>query len=439
MASAVEGGASREIQVSSALWERAVQRDPVAVGILAHEMAHLAFRDGRLLRPMDELLSAARGVLGAIALIVLATAVLATVTTIAAGARGAPWGDVVMREAAVFAFTALVLLIPALANLIVRRQASLVTALVEIRADACAGLWTGGLTGLARALSADPALRASSIADVRHSLLSPELTHVSNSERIALLSDVAKLTTPKLRYFALSIALPFLVPLNPYTPLLTGGTLDQLMVTAVVVAAHVSAIAMIVLAAIALPVSLSWRQAAMLGSFLCLVTMLPRINLYEIGYLLANLAARLVLPGGFGADPATWTSVASDIAITLGGLGDKLAKASGGGLILLAVLCSSAALRGLSLLSRHARSQWPSLRGEWLWMLPATVAAIVAIASTHDEWRSPTFPPFALAAVWASLTKPAAWINLCAPELVALLVFATQIGILRATAGKSAK
>jgi hypothetical protein len=427
LASADESGASQEIQVSSALWERAVRRDPVAIGILAHETAHLVFRDGRRLRPMESIVTAARRVLSAATVGVLATAAVAGIV-FAAGANYTSLIDLAWREAAVAVFAALVLLIPFLANLAVRREAALITALIEIRADACAGLWTNGLASFARSLSQDPGLKATSLADVRHSVLSPDLTHVSNSERIALLGNTVRLATPKVRYFALSLALPFLLPLNPFTPLLAAGALDHMLVAAVVVVAHVTTVAMIVSAALALPALLSWRTAAGLAAFLCVATMLPRINLYEIGYLFTHLAAGLASPGGFGREPLTWASIAKDIATTFNGLWEKLAKASAGSLFLLAIICSAASLRALSLLAREPCSRGSRQR---LWAAPAAAAGMAAIIVTHDEWRSFEFPPFNLIENWAALAESIPWLRLCAPELTGLLVFALQAAGLR--------
>jgi hypothetical protein len=275
MASANQSGVFQEIQVSSALWERAVRRDPIAVGILAHEMAHLVFRDGYRVRLMEMVVAAARRVMGSVTVGVIVTAAVTGILLVVKS--DISWTELGWREAAVLAFMARALLIPLIANLTVRREAGLITALVEIRADACAGLWTNGLSGFARSLSQDPSVKVSSLADINHSLFSPDLTHVSNSERIALLSDIFKLATPKVRYFALSLALPFLIPLNPFTPLIEGGALDQMLVAAVVLVAHVTTVAMIVSAAPLLPNPLQ-----------------PRLDLAQLNAESANLHLKVV-------------------------------------------------------------------------------------------------------------------------------------------------
>jgi hypothetical protein len=426
MASAAEGGNSREILVSSALWERAVQGNAVAVGILAHEMAHLVFHDARMLRLLEGLAASARRVLSAVVFFVLVVAVLQSGRMLVGGARGeAPIGEVFLQQAAVFVFASLVLIVPILAMLAIRRQAALVTALVEIRADACGGLWTNGLGGFAQALSIDPDLRASPLSDLRHSLLSPGLTHVSPSERIELLRDMGRLATPKMRYFALTLALPFLLPVNPFTPLLEAGAFDFIFIAFVVVAAHVTTVGMVIAGAMALPTPLTWKRAATLAAFLCVATVLPRVNLYEIGYLLTHLAAGVVQPGGFGAEPLTRGSVSNDIAISLGGLWDKLRAASGGSAVLVAVFFSALALRSLSLLARAPQNRL--LRGPRLWGLPTICAGAAAAASAYDEWRFFSLPAGITDLITLSNSIP--WLRLCASELAAVFGFAVQTGL----------
>jgi hypothetical protein len=222
-----------------------------------------------------------------------------------------------------------------------------------------AGLWTSGLAGFARALSNDPQVKASSLADLRHSLLSPDVTHVSTAERIALLNDTVRLATPKLRYFALSLALAFILPLNPYTPLIEGGAFDHLFIAAAVVVMHVAAVSMVISSAFALNGPFGWRPVALLAAFLCIATILPKVNLYEFGYLLTNSVVRMVLPGGFGGDAQTWESIASDIATTFRGLHDKFVSASGGVIgTLIAIVCAAISLRVLSVLTRRVQPFW---------------------------------------------------------------------------------
>lgn len=429
MASATEGADSREIQVSSALWERAVRRDPVAIGILAHEMAHLVFRDARLLRPVEAIVAVGCQILRLAIRVVLSAGVLLIFSLLLGAIKEASWSKLPLQLAAVLAFWALILLVPVLGILAMRRQGALIVALTEIRADAFAGLWTNGLSGFARALAADPDVTPSSLADIGHSVLSPDLTHVSTFERIALLEDVGRLTTPKLRYLALSLALPFVFPLNPITPLLQGGALDQLFVALVVVAAHVTTIAMVIVAAAAQP--LPWRGAITLSAFLCVASALPHVNLYEIGYLLTHLSVSFVVPGGFGADPITWAGVAADIATVAGGLWKQLNDALGGRFVVLGFVFSTVSIRSLAVLAREARLRWTYEWVRWFWILPAAVGGMVAFVSTHDEWRTFAITSFNPGAYWMALTDSVPWLRSCAPELFAVVLFAFQAVALR--------
>ena len=430
LASASESGRSRVIEVSSALWERAVRRDAVAIGILVHEMAHLVFRDGRRLRPLEAIVPAARLVLKLTMAGIVATAVVAAIVS-SMESGGAPMHSLLLREVSVVAFAALVLLIPSLANLIIRRQAALITALIEIRADIVAGIWTNGLSGFAHSLAQDPSVKSSSLAEISHSILSPDLTHISNSERVALLNDTTRLATPKLRYFALSLALPFLLSLNPYTPLLASGAFDHLLVSVVAVVAHVATIAMIVSAAPSLFTPLSWSTTAKLGVFLCLVSVLPQINLFQIGYLLTHLATAIASPGGFGPDLLTPEGVLSDITIAFTGLWESLVVASGGLFFLLAAACSAASLRAQSVLARRKTSELGSRPSRRTWLAPSAVAGVVAFASVRDEWRSPEEWPFILGADWFAITSSVPWVRLCAPELASMVVLGLQTVVLR--------
>jgi hypothetical protein len=156
---------------------------------------------------------------------------------------------------------------------------------------------------------------------------------------------------------------------------------------------------------------------------------LPKLNLYEIGYLLTNSVVRLVLPGGFGGDPQTWESIASDIATTFNGLLNKLVGASGGASgTLIAIVLSAISLRVLSVLAHNVVSRWPEPSTSQLIALPSLAAGVVAIGSAYDEWRSQFFaiPPLSLAGDWTAFTTSYPWVRLCAPEVAAAFVFAIQ-------------
>ncbi|MDA9545314.1 hypothetical protein ACM43_12845 [Bradyrhizobium sp. CCBAU 45321] len=422
MASARGTGASGEIQVSSALWQRAAKRDPVAMGVLAHEMCHLLFRDDRLLRFLQAVGRTSRIVIRATIVMIMALAA-ALVILIPLGRTGAnSWTDAGLHVLAVLCFSTLFLLLPSIGLLLIKRQVSLITTLMEIRADAVGGLWTSGLSGFAQALADDPSVRASSLADLRHSLLSPDLTHLSTFERIALLKDESRLGTPKLRYFALSLALPFLLPINPLTPLWGGGVLDHSWMALTASTAHVRTVAMLIMSSRAFSKPISWKTAVSMAVFLCLASFLPRVNLYDFGYLFTHLSACLTQSGGFGSEPLTPDRIVEDILTTFASVCEKLIAASGGWMLLLALGCATVSLRALSIVARVSQPNW-----RWQWVAPSIAAGLAALLSTYDEWRSFSFPPFDLAADWIKLTKEMIWLRIAAPELAAIGIAALQV------------
>ncbi|MDA9420937.1 hypothetical protein [Bradyrhizobium sp. CCBAU 53380] len=422
MASARGTGTAGEIQVSSALWQRATKGDAVAMGILAHEMCHLLFRDDRILRLVGAVGRTSRLVIQSTMIVILALAA-ALVGLIAFGRTGAnSWTDAALHVLAVLCFSALFLLLPMIGLLLVGRQVSLITALMELRADAVGALWTSGLSGFAQALADDPSVRASSLADLRHSLLSADLTHLSTFERVALLKDESRLGAPKLRYFALSLLLPFLLPINPLTPLWSGGVIDHSLMALTAVTAHATTVAMLLVSSRAFSKPISWEMAASMALFLCLASLLPRVNLYDFGYLFTHLSAGLTQSGGFGSDPLTPVRVVQGIVTTLASVRAKLFTESGGWTLLVALGCAAVSLRALSIVARVSRLNW-----RWHWLAPSISAGLAALLSTYDEWRSFSFPPFDLAADWINLTKDVIWLRIAAPEVAAIGVAVLQI------------
>lgn len=417
-----EQGLSQSLQISSTLWDRTVRGDVVAHGILAHELAHLVYRDGRRLRPLETVITAARRILNVASGCVLATAIASAVTYLIWSYVA--FNELLWRAASVMGLSVLVLLIPVLSLLTIRRQSAFITALIEVRADVSAGVWTGGISKFGDTLANDQTLKGSSISDLRHSLISPSLTHLSNFERVKLLKEEERIGTPKLRYFALSIVLAFVLPINPYTPLFAGGSLDYLIMAAVIVAVHFAAFGMIIIAANARSDPLSWQAAGKLAVFLCTALCLPHVNMYEIGYLLTHFTAALVMPGGFGTDPTTVATLWNDIATSFYGLWTKLLDASGGFAFIVAVACSAISLRALSLLARQSYRHKAISLNTWFWFVPACAGGLVALVSTYDPWRVPESSLFDLGKQWFSVTESIPWVRLCAPGIAATILVA---------------
>ena len=134
-------------------------------------------------------------------------------------------------------------------------------------------------------------------------MFSVDLSHLTAAERIKLLSDSALLATPKLRYLFLTLLLAFIFPLNPLTPLIGGGMLDYWFMAGIVIGTHAAMIAMVIVSAAFLPSPLRWHYCVEAALALAAITVLPRVNVYEFGYVLTHWVSGLVIPGGFGTSP----------------------------------------------------------------------------------------------------------------------------------------
>src|SRR3954447_24098315 len=69
-------------------------------------------------------------------------------------------------------------------------------------------------------------MHKSTLTDRARSLFSLEVTHFSETERLEILGNPARILTPKVEYFAFSLVLVLLLPLNGLTPLFEGGIVD---------------------------------------------------------------------------------------------------------------------------------------------------------------------------------------------------------------------
>jgi Zn-dependent protease with chaperone function len=426
LAHAYDAAGGQTIEVSSGLWERVTREDPVALGILAHETAHLVFRDP----PMFRAIAVATAILRQLLRIVLGIAIAATAIVILSQmvadiASRAPAATLLDHACAIAAVAALVLIALPFSTMIVRRYSGFIVSLMEVRADVTAALWTSGLMSFATALANDPTLRRSTLTDLRHSLVSLDLTHISETERLNLLKSTDRLITPKARYFALSLALPLLVPINAATYLIEGGAFDHALVTAVVVAFQLAATSMVLIGSET--ATLSWRRALYLGLALCLVQSLPLIDLAPIGYLFTNYAIAIAMPGGLGSDPMTLPQILSDLGKTVMDVAGKIANAVGGACFPIAAIVAGLSLRATALLARRPFAGW---------LAPAVAATIVSLLSSFDTWRDPALTawPVSVAEAWSYWTLDASWLWLCAPSVAALGTLVLTLGV-RAIAG----
>ncbi len=412
-------GGHSQVCVSSALWDRVAKRDPTAELILAHELGHVVHRDWRTFRRLSVVLHGIRAALKfSKQLTVGATAVTLLLMGVAEAIHGSSLWTVARLELAGAAIAALSFLLLSVADLFLRRYASFVVALMEVRADLSAALWTVGLDGFARIFESDASLRRSTAADLRQSFFSPDMTHISESERLALIRTPDRLFTPKLRYFAWSVVLALLIPLNPVTPLMYGGAIDQVVIVATSSALYATVMAMLVLSGYSRAVT--WRRCAVLAAAVCLALASTSVNLYDIGYLLTHYSLAIANDVGLGGKPITLSEVWSDLAITAGGLGEKAIRGVSGWWLLLTLPATMALMKAVRPTVRLFR---PQPHKAALALPAATATFLTAIAAGRDESRSmlydevaATFPD-AVLGLWPYFVTT----RLALPAMVGLL------------------
>lgn len=417
-----------QVCVSSALWDRVSKRDPTADLILAHEMGHVVHRDWRTFRRVSIALHGIRATLKFSKRITLgASFAIIGLICISGAIHGESLWSSVRLALATAAIAALCFLLLAISDLILRRYASFVVALMEVRADLSAALWTVGLEGFARVLEADATLHRSTASDLRQSFFSPDMTHISESERLALIRTPNRLFTPKLRYFALSVILALLIPLNPVTPLLFNGAVDHLVIVTTGAALYATVMAMLVLSGYSL--ALTWRRCAVLAVATCLTLGATSFNLYEIGYLLTHYAVAIANDVGFGRDPVTWSEARNDLGIVTFGLAKKAARGVSGWWLLLALPTTMVLLKGVRPTVRLFRPQpWKTV----LAILTAVATFLAAVAAGKDEGRAELYDaalvrlPDVLHGLWPYF-EPTRLFFPALVGLLAILVFAPAL------------
>lgn len=434
MANAVVSGNRSELHVSSALWDRALRNDEVARGILAHEIAHLAFRDPLRFRLLESASEALRAITRALEGAVLAAAIVLTSAILLEDLATEKPSAAVGHLAASVLITSLAYWAAAALGFAGRRYAALIIALMELRADIEGGRLSGGIRAFGAALAQDPSVCATSIAELRHSWLSPSLTHFSVKERTSFLTNPQRLLTPKLRYFLFSLLLVLLLPLNPVTPLLLGGALDHLLAAAANFALQTATIAMIIVGSDDNQPGLGLPRALQLAAMLIVAGVIPHVNMHVVGYLLLSVGTQFATPGGIGGTDLSTSSLRDDVLTTMRDMSAKIWAGADGLLGLLAVAVTAGALWCLSRLARLGdRPATP-----WVAVLPTCLAGVLAILTSYDEWRGQIYEldPFASAHIWKQQTYSGMWLRLSAPAIGALLVLALQT-IIRHSKGRS--
>lgn len=369
---AVERRAQPEVHVSAGLWRALIEGQRPARAILAHELAHVLHKDARLLRCIEAIARATSVVTlfaGAIALMTLGA--LLVHIGVDAWMAGQTLTAVLFRALQTLGAAAVILIILPLGWFAIRRQVAFITSLVEVRADVCAAEWTEGLERYTQAFAETERMVASTRVDLLVAMLSSRLTHIPQRERLELLRRAELIVTPKLRFFALSVLLAFLLPINFATPYLFHGALNYVSILSLAVVLNVAIVAMLINGRSPgqQPVALRASRYLTVSLASCLVAALPKINLEPLSYLFMSWVA------GFGGEPLSWPQLTHDLGITLGDVGKRVRAAVFNLGFLPAVGLASV---GLFLLARgHASCIREGSTGAVVF--PALVAAVLTV------------------------------------------------------------
>lgn len=376
---AAQGRAGPELHVSAGMWRAVVSGQPIALAILAHEIAHLRYRDTWTLRGTELVATAAQAVLvlsGAAALVTLAGVLLQDATRLIEQGLGAP--VVLLSALRILAASAVILILLPLGWLALRRQVAFITSLVEIRADVAGANWTGGLEAFTQLFAESKGVVRSTNRDLLLAILSPRLTHIPERERLHILRDPTLIITPKLRFFAMSILLIFLLPINFATPLLFGGAANYLAMLGLAAALNAAMVAMLLCGAGPAHPRLTSSRRLVLTLASCVVTSLPRMNVEPASYLPMSWLV------GFGGQAMDWKSLPEDLWVTATDLSEKAATAL---VNVHAALALPFTFVGVTLLSMLARNA--SRLGPYRPAIPVLAAILGTAVAAVDDFRAP--------------------------------------------------
>jgi hypothetical protein len=339
------------VEISSGLASRVLANDPLGAPILRHEATHLVFRDLRMIRLQS--IWAAGSLFSAY--FALAICALVAVALLAVS-MVKPWPipKTVLNGASVALAIVLATLIVAapllLGVFVLRRYAGLLVALIEMRADVCAGLWGRGLEEFTDQIRRDRTVRTSGIVDLALAYISPSLSHFPAIERIALMSSAQRFTTPKLRYLLAAVLVIWLLQFHQ------GNEVWDFLLLSISVA-FTWGLTVYMVANAPIGMRLRWRDALALALGLLALQALPLISIEGVAYLVEHLTAAIITPGGYG--PSDDIHYWRDVLDVMGEFTRFVRAATGGwmggaGVILVAVALWL--LPRLQTVARHHRS-----------------------------------------------------------------------------------
>lgn len=408
LAQAMTRSGHPEIAVSTGLWERIEDSESIADLILLHELAHLAYGDPDTFRSLSALLSAVTRCVMLLLRVLIVTIGFLLVQQAVVSYRANPQqGFILRQEVAVAGIGLIALSLCPVTAAMLRRYIGLIVSLIELRADACAAQWAGGLERFVKVLSNHPMVHKSTLTDRARSLFSLDLTHLSETERLEILSDPSRILTPKVQYFAFSLVLVLLLPLNGLTPLFEGGVVDLAAVITVAAALMMALTAMLVLAGRVT----NWiSPARLLALSACATgfTAACQINLYTFVYSLSTSAVEIGLGRPSLSENGSSLSVANFLSVmgyAFVDIRNQLTNIWSRGWIALSVVITMAAFTGLLVAARNVRG----LGGvrSWLPAIASIASGVGVLLDGYDQWRSFVIEDTLFGRVfagWASVT-----------------------------------
>jgi len=398
-----------EVQLSAGLWQTAVAGEPIARAILAHELAHLRYRDPLLLAALQRFGSAMRTVLLVTALTgLLVVGSVLIVETRHMLAAHSHISALIAGWLRILGAASLVLILLPLAWLALQRQMAFITSLIEMRADVVGAAYTQGLRRATQLFATYEGIARSRTRAFIAALVSPRLTHIPERQRLAILGSSALLITPKISFFVFSVLLVFLLPINFATPLFLGGAANHLAMLSMACAFNCALVLMLLAGRSGFPIAIPPLRLFALAAASIVMTALPRINMEPLSYFAMSWLA------GFGGKAADWSTLPHDFAVTLGDLSGKLEAALFNFGALVGAGIAFASLATLLLTGRW--SDWVPTR----WRLASALPLVLmgTIVAGHDPFRAaPTAPLMSSLATFSAAGMPPS-ILLCLPLLL---------------------
>lgn len=408
-----------ELHLSAGLWKNAVSGQKTAEAILAHELAHVRNNDPLRLRILDLFRVGAASVLIFATVVGLAVFCLVFMLEATTAFREGGAGAMMFRSLLVVVGTTMLLVVFPLSWLALRRHLGFVHSLMEIRADVDAAHWTGGRESFTQAFATNKNVQRSGHRELLTALISKTVSHIPERERLEIISKPMLIITPKTRFFALSIILALVLPLNFGSGLFLGGGANHLIALSVAVAYNSALVCMLIIGQSEGPVKLGVWRLATLALVSVLVTAVPRINLEPVSYLIMSWTL------GFGGAPADLNTLFDSVSITTIDLSKKVANAVLNIEALVALIIATLSLWSLTI-STAKQSILPTGIRAALAVLLVTTGSCIA---GYDAFRSFELPFVVEVAEWLDGLKIGHSILLCLPISLVLAIDITIITV----------